>query len=123
MWKLKDPRIILIIALLCSTTAIAVSIKTPIPDDVRTKLGPTMIEALKNTPVWLTIDSIVGCTDDVGSDYVERIESIVGDLIVTKKWESFKMFQAQLYPPQVIEIAKLAIVRRIDFNNVFYVSI
>jgi hypothetical protein len=121
MWKVKDVRILLIIALLCSTTSIAFSIKVPIPDEIKTKLGSSMIEALKNTPIWLTIDSIVGCTEDVGPDYVERIESIVGDLIITKKWECFKAFQAQLYPPQVIEIAKLATVWRIDLNEACYV--
>lgn len=118
MWKLKDIRILLIIALLFSTTTIAFSIKVPIPDDIRSKLGSDMIEALRTTPMWLTIDSIVGCIEEEGFDYVDRVQASVGDFIITNRWDSFNAFQAQLYPSQIIEIAKLYFVRRIDLNSI-----
>jgi len=107
----------LILTILVSSVAAlyTYSPRVTVPSEVEDKLSSDLIEALKTVPTWCTIECIVGCNWGSGS-FVEQVENEVGDLIITKVWVDFRAFLANLYPEQVIEVARLDIVWRIDLN-------
>lgn len=91
-----------------------------IPDKVRTKLGEDVVEML--TSGKTLVDAIVTCKMDGYEDYLERAQEYLENIEVTKNWNRFKMFRSTLTADQLVKIAELPFITRIDNNTMEQVA-
>lgn len=57
-------------------------------------------------------------SDPIGPlDYAERAVDAVDNLVVTKNWNKFHIFQSNLTKDQIFNLAKLPFVKRMENNS------
>lgn len=92
-----------------------------LPPEVISKCNRDLISELSMKDGTCYYDVIVACNPNGPDDYANRCIGLVDDLVISKNWNRFNIFQGNLTKEQLYEIAELPFVRRMD-NNSFEIA-
>ena len=104
-----------------STTVVAQSTDVGsdwISSDVIAKLGHSLVSTLNNNQADdRKLDVLIRCDKNSEPNYVAEARTQVRDMTITKVWQCLGGFRAEATPSEVLKIAKMSFVTRIDLNS------